>query len=49
MTKFHLSSKGGMDRRVVELYVTSALNENKILYHCKQKRYIIYESLLMHH
>lgn len=49
MTKLQLSSKGDTDRRVAELSVTSALNEKKILYHYKQTKYIIFESLLMHH
>lgn len=36
-------------RRIAELIVTSAINEKKILYHYKQPKYIIFESLLTHH
>lgn len=49
MTELQLCSKGDTDKRVVELSVTSALNVKKILYHYKQTRYIILESLLMRH
>lgn len=49
MTELQLCSKGDTDRRVVELSVTSALNEKKILYHYKKTRYMLFESLLMHY
>lgn len=46
MTKLPLSSKGGKGgRRDAELFVTSAINEKKVLARYKQPKPIILESL----